>query len=380
MEMESKRTEVDSAVQTSVEFLPLHDMARKWAPVRDICDAATTAYLTAANGLEEPSEGGASTTSAPNAHQLIETARQSLITATAAVTDFEERHRTQLQAAIHEGLGVQRTTEEANRAAHVAERALASAETRFLQYPSVTAASTDLAAARRELAEATLANRRPAARAAAQRVLTSAAQLHAALAEAPGTSVRAQQVVTAVRTRLEAVNNRFATLRPNFSLLLREFPAASSNDLTSNERQAAADIDAARSVLDQAAAAATQGRPEHALQLTTTARQHLARADDLVDAVADRLELLRRIRADPTDKEQRVRFEVRDAQRLAVAAGVVQAWGSVLDAQVARIDRIVDQIRVPRPDYWAYSQALDDVSKFVDATVDKIRKDLRRDG
>jgi hypothetical protein len=162
--------------------------------------------------------------------------------------------------------------------------------------------------------------------------------------------------------------------------LLREFPAASSNDLTTNERRAAADIEAARNVLGQAGDAVAQGLPEQALQLTATARQHLGRADDLVDAVADRLDLLRRLRADPAEKENRVRFELRDAQRLAVSAGVVQAWGSVLDAQVARIDRIVDQIKVPRPDLWAYSQALDEVSKFIDTTVNKIRKDLRRDG
>jgi hypothetical protein len=380
MELESKRSEVDSAVQTSAEFFPVHDMARKWAPVRELCDAATTAYLAAANLPEHQSAAPLSATPAADATRVTDTARQSLVTALAAVDDFDERHRTQLRAAIHEGIGVQRRTEEANQAAHVAERALASVDRRYLQYPSISTAAADLATARRDLAAETLANRRPAARAAADRVLSSAARLHTALAEAPGTSVRAQQVVTAVRTRLEAVNNRFATLGPNFSLLLREFPAGSSNDLTLNDRQAAANIDAARNVLDQAEIAVAQGRPEQALELTTTARQHLARADDLVDAVADRLALLRRLRADPTEKERRVRFEVRDAQRLAVSAGVVQAWGSVLDAQVARIDRIVDQIRVARPDYWAYSEALDEVSKFIDATVNKIRKDLRRDG
>jgi hypothetical protein len=380
MDLESKRTEVDSAVHTSAEFFPQHDMARKWAPVRDLCDNATTAYLAAANISTEPIAAGSPVTPAVETPRLIETARQSLVTASAAVNDFEEQHRSQLQAAIHEGVGVQRKTAEANQAAHVAERDLASADPRYVQYPSVAAAVAELATARRDLAAETLANRRPAARAAADRVLDSASRLHAALAEAPGTSLRAQQVVTAVRTRWEAVNNRFGTLGPNFSLLLREFPATSSNDLTSNERRAAADIEAAREVLDRAQAAVAQGRPEDALELTATARQHLARADDLVDAVADRLALLRRLRADPAEKERRVRFELRDAQRLAVSAGVVQAWGSVLDAQVARIDRIVDQIKVSRPDLWAYSQALDEVSRFIDTTVNKIRKDLRRDG
>jgi hypothetical protein len=99
---------------------------------------------------------------------------------------------------------------------------------------------------------------------------------------------------------------------------------------------------------------------------------------ELVDAVADRLELLRQLRADPTKAARHVRFELRDAQTLAVALNAVNEWGSVLDAQVERIDYIVSRVDVPRPDFWAYSQALDAVSDFVAATVDKMRVGARR--
>ena len=68
------------------------------------------------------------------------------------------------------------------------------------------------------------------------------------------------------------------------------------------------------------------------------------------------------------------RFRVRDAQRLAVDRGAVTEWGSVLDAQVARIDRTVAALTGRHPDYWKYHLALEEVSQYVSTIVTRIRQ------
>lgn len=383
LELENRQSEIDSAVQASSEIYPRHELARRWELVREVCYGAAAAYLAAIGGPDNPSSREGSATHGPGGSgtlAVIDQSQKLLDAAVTAVAEFDERHRMELRAAIYEAGDVRRGIEQATTVCDRAEQLLAAADARYTGYPSVIAAAAELGEARRMLAAEAMANRLPRAREASARVQSAATRLRSALADAPGTGLRAQQAVSSARTRLEAVINRSTTIRPNFSVLLREFPGASSNDLSANGERSTRDITIANDFIGQAGYAVSHNRPEEALDLTRNARQHLANAEQLVDAVADRLELLRQLRADPTDKERRVRFELREAQRLAVALGGVEQWASVLDAQVARIDRIVEQIAVRRPDFWAYAQALDEVSKFIAVTVSKIRRDVRSDG
>jgi hypothetical protein len=51
----------------------------------------------------------------------------------------------------------------------------------------------------------------------------------------------------------------------------------------------------------------------------------------------------------------------------------VREWGSVLDAQLERIDRIAGTLTGRHPDYWAYVAQLDAVSAFIAEVVQKMR-------
>lgn len=300
-----------------------------------------------------------------------------LNTAVTALVDFENRHRHQLNAALADAAELRRRLDEAMRSAHRVEQLLDTADPVYRRYRSVEVAATAFAEARAALATENMAPRLLESRSTADRLQGAAVELHRALTAAPGRALQAQRAIASVRTLHEAVVHRASNVRLNYSTLLREFPAASSEDLSSNEVRSAGELAAASNLIERAAGAAADG-PEEALSFATAARGHLSIAAELTDGVANRLELLRRVRDDPAAKERRVRFEVRDAQRLAVALNVVEEWASVLDAQVHRVDYIVSGIDVPRPDYLAYAKALDAVSDFVAATVERIRVGARQ--
>jgi hypothetical protein len=179
--------------------------------------------------------------------------------------------------------------------------------------------------------------------------------------------------VRSVATRISAVATRAEQLGPARSALLREFSAACSNDLLDNDRVAAAQSAAAETELQGARAEITSGRPESALAHCTRARKNLREADDAVDAVTDRLRLLREVRANPAEIANKVRFRLRDAQQLAMQRGLVDEWGSVLDAQVERIDRACAALDGVHPDFWTYLTDLEAIGSFIAGVVDRMR-------
>ena len=213
-----------------------------------------------------------------------------------------------------------------------------------------------------------------ATRGAAERLRSAASGLDAAVAAAPHIDERARRTLASVQTRLAATSHRADTVSASFSALLKEFHADSSADLSDNERRGRLHIAAAKALLEQAAAALAQQRPENAAALSGQARDELGAAAELVDAVTERLTTLRTLRADPAGAERNARFRVRDAQRLAVDRGAVTEWGTVLDAQVARIDRTVAALTGRHPDYWKYHLALEEVSQYVSTIVTRIRQ------
>lgn len=213
-----------------------------------------------------------------------------------------------------------------------------------------------------------------AVREAANRLDAASKELADALAQAPSRAAAASTAIVSVRTRLAAARTRAEGVGAAYSALLREFNAASSADLSDNERESQRAIAAADDALSRARAAAAENDPELALELTTTARGNLAEAEQQVDAVTKRLTLLREVRENPQDKAKAVRFRLRDAQMLAVGRGLAAEWGSVLDAQAERIDRITGALSGRHPDYWAYVTELDAVADFIAGVVDRMRK------
>lgn len=350
------------------QIFPGHELSPPWESVRARCYSAAEAYL----GLTEELDGAASTGArVPDGRARVDAVVRQLAEAARGVDEFYHGSQDRLDEAVAVLAAVPRLVEQVRRAAAaVRERA---AESEYADYPSVrrAAAAVDEAVLTLDGIDTRSSGER---RAAANHLDAMAAQLAEVLAEAPSRVSAARNAVASAGTRLAAVRTRAERLGPAYSALLREFNAASSADLANNERTSERHITAADEALARARTVAAENNPELSLDLITTARGHLATAEQLVDAVTERLTLLRAVRENPHERAEAVRFRLRDAQMLAVDRGLVAEWGSVLDAQVERLDRITCSLTGRHPDYWAYVKELDTVAAFVAGVVDRMRK------
>ncbi|MEU1985993.1 hypothetical protein [Nocardia sp. NPDC019395] len=368
LDMDRRQSAADAATIASEEIFPARELGRGWAPVREHCYAAGEAYLALTADIDRAERSGARIS---GRQQRLDTVVRQLQTAAQEVDRFYHGARDQLDEAIAvrgavPDLVAHATTE----AARV--RGLA-AESEYAGYPSMRAAAARVDEAIVTL-EAVPAGELGRVRTAANQLAAATTELSEALAQAPSRAGAARNAISSVTTRIAAVRTRAERLGPAYSALLREFNAASSADLADNERTSQRHITAADEALARARAAAAEHNPESALDLTTTARGHLADAEQLVDAVTKRLTELRAVRDDPRERAETVRFRLRDAQMLAVSRGLVAEWGSVLDAQVERLDRVTASLTGRHPDYWAYVNELDTITEFIAGVVDRMRR------
>lgn len=375
LDMDKRQSVASSGVDAVRSLTPERELASRremfdrWSTTEKTCFDAGAAYLAAVDRFDGATDTAAQAAFQNAAHGLGEAAQ--------AVDRFYSAHRDTLEDARSALAATPRIARDAKARAEQAQLAVASADPAFTGYPSIRHAFTSVDDAVSALDSALASNDHRAARAAAADVRENAAALDEALAAAPAKAREAQSALASVRTRVEAVRTRFDRLAPAFSTLLREFNAASSADLSDNERASARHIEQAEEDLVAARAAATSGTPEEALVYIGQARAHLSDAEQLVDAVTDRVELLREVKANPIAKEQAVRFRLRDAQQLALNRGLVAEWGSVLDAQLARIDRANQALTGTHPDYWSYLQDLDNITGFINGVVDRMRAAAR---
>lgn len=368
LDLDQRQSTVQAAVQTLASLKPNSPIAAEWVSVQQRCYDATAAYLLATSTTGPT--GFSETARRPPVAEVgsqLEQARSTLDT-------FYARHQHALDSAVAAATAATARANTLLVQAQTVQARLAGPEAQWLQYPSVQSAHDAMQTATRELQLAQERGDLVATRTTADRLDAAMATLNSALGSAPGMAEQARRTVSSVRTRLEAVRTRAADVEQSLSALLREFNANCSADLVDNERRSRADLDSADALLQQALVASRQGRAETALDLATQARTALGAAEDLVDAPLDRLTLLRTIRHDPGARERTVRFRLRDAQLLAVDRGAVSEWGSALDAQVERIDRIVGALGGRHPDYWGYHLALEEVSEFVAGIVTRIRQ------
>jgi hypothetical protein len=369
--MENRRAVVESAFQSAQGLTHAPALEREWDAVRNACYEAGDAYLAATGTDGGPSEGDLNSsehmTSLHRAQQLLDSATQ-------ALDEFYERHRASLDSAAARAAMVRTEADAALAAAQDVRRRLAATHEKLLGYPSVEQARDRLEASCQELRLARERGDLAVVSGCTERLIAAIDALTKALESAPQREEQARRTVVSVRTRLDALRNRADSIAPNLSALLREFHANSSADLIDNERTSRIHINRADTLLKQAGSAHSERRPEAALDLAAQSRSQLTDAERLIDAVADRLAMLRNLRSDPASKERDVRFRLRDAQRLAVYRGAEKEWGSALDAQVQRIDRIVAGLTGRHPDYWAYHRALEEVSQFISTIVTRIRQ------
>ncbi|MFX0573586.1 hypothetical protein [Nocardia nepalensis] len=369
LDMDQRQSAAEAAVHASDQVFPERRMTTRWEPVRSRCYDAAGAYLTLTEELDNAERDG---TQIPQGQARVDTLVRQLTDAARAVDEFYRGNQSELEHAVAV-LGTVPQFVQQVKIAAAGVRGQA-AESEYADYPSVRqhAAAVDeslltLQAHGSGVPAATI-------REAASRLEAATKALAEALAQAPSRAAAAANAITSVGTRMAAVRTRGERLAPAYSELLREFNAASSADLANNGQDSQRAIDAADAALVRARAAAAENNPEFALELTTSARGYLAEAEQKVDAVTKRLTLLREVRENPQEKAKAVRFRLRDAQMLAVSRGLVGEWGSVLDAQVDRIDRITENLSGRHPDYWAYVAELDAVAEFVAGVVDRMRK------
>ncbi len=369
LDMDRRQSAAEAAVDAADQIFPERRTGARWEPVRHRCYGAAEVYLTLSEELEAAQQGGPQV---PQGRERVDAAVRQLTDAARAVDEFYRGDQSKLEEAVAVLGAVPRLVQQVKvDAAGVRGRA---AESEFADYPSVRrhAAAVDEALVTLEAAGSGAAS--GAVREAANRLQAATKELAEALAQAPSRAAAANTAISSVTTRIAAARTRAEGVPQAFSALLREFNAASSADLANNERESQRAIEAADAALGRARAAAAENNPEFALDLTTSARGFLTEAEQRVDAVTKRLALLRAIRSDPQEQAKAVRFRLRDAQMLAVSRGLVAEWGSVLDAQAARIDRISETLSGRHPDYWAYVTELDAVTEFIAGVVDRMRK------
>ncbi|HLS75958.1 MAG TPA: hypothetical protein VK083_04085 [Nocardia sp.] len=369
LDMDHRQSAAEAAVGAAGQMFPGQDHSRAWEPVRARCYAAADAYLSWSQELEAAERDN---TWLPAGQARTDAVVAQLADAAAGIDAFYQQRRATLEEAVQLARVVPQLVARVRaEAAEVRGRVLAS---EYAGYPSVrqrTAALDEVLLTLDALDPATEAGR---VRQTANRVQAITEELSEALSQAPFRGTAATNAVSSASTRLDAVRTRAQGLRPAYSALLREFNAASSADLTNNERESQRAIDAAAEALTRARTALRENDPETALELTSIARGDLAEAEQLIDSVTARLAMLRSVREDPEKKLKDVRFRLRDAQMLAVSRDLVSEWGSVLDAQAERLDRISATLSGRHPDYWAYVTELDAVTEFIAGVVERMRK------
>ncbi|MBF6188194.1 hypothetical protein [Nocardia farcinica] len=369
LDMDRRQSAAEAAVHAAEEMFPQQRHGAAWEPVRARCYAAAEAYLALSEELENAERTGAQP---PQGQARAEAVTRQLADAAAAVDGFYRGRQAELEQAV----ALLRTVPQLAHQVKVAAAAVRrqAAESAYAGYPSMRQRAAAVDEALLTLDALDPGAQASRVRAAANRLEAAAKELADALAQAPSRTAAAENALASANTRLAAVRTRAEGLGPAFSALLREFNAASSADLANNERESQAAMDAAADALARARTALRENDPETALDLTSSARGSLAEAEQRIDAVTKRLALLRSVRDDPADKAKAVRFRLRDAQMLAVSRGLVGEWGSVLDAQAERIDRISETLSGRHPDYWAYVTELDAVTEFIAGVVDRMRK------
>ncbi|UGT40625.1 hypothetical protein LTV02_32245 [Nocardia yamanashiensis] len=367
LDMDKRQSIAEAAVAASAAVFPERGMAAAWEPVRARCYDAAGAYLALTERLDQVERDGGTV-----AQPEVDTQIRRLGDAARAVDDFYRGNQAHLEHAVAVYGTVPQLVNQVRSAAQAAREAAAASP--YAGYPSVRAAAAAVDEGLITLEGVLAGSGAGAAREAATHLETRTRTLSRALEDAPGKQHSATTALASAGTRLAAARHRLERIPPALSALLREFNAASSSDLTNNEREALRAIDAADADLSRARAALQNNDPEQTLELTTSARGQLAVAEEKADAVTDRLTLLREVRDKPQDKAKAVRFKLRDAQMLAVNSGLVPQWGSVLDAQSDRLDRATAGLAEGRhPDYWAYVSELDAITAFITGVVERMR-------
>ncbi len=351
---------------------------REWDPVKQQGFDASSKYLAVAesHSLQDSSDRPTKVDPAAAIAAFTDVHR-ALADAAVAVDMFYRRHSDELERARSLRDATPKLSSDARSAAVTAEAQLTKAEQDGFAYPSVLTAAGELVDSLSALKTAETVGSPMEIRHAAAAVQSAADTVGARISTARSLAATVRGSLSSVKTRIEGVTTRLESLPASRSALLREFSSDCSDDLTGADDRARRALEQARKEWAAARSALDSGEPESAADHLAAARSDLSAAEVEGDALGDRLRALRATKADPAAAAKSTRFTLRDAQLLVVDRGLIAQWGSVLDAQAARIDRATAELTGPHPNYWAYLQALHSVDAFVKNVIDRVRGEAR---
>ncbi|MBW1600929.1 hypothetical protein JJV70_02185 [Streptomyces sp. JJ66] len=184
--------------------------------------------------------------------------------------------------------------------------------------------------------------------------------------------------LASLRTRAQALATRADKVEPVLSELRRRFSAACWQDLQRVPAQAQDASRQAEAKLREAQAARDGQRWADATALLGSVRALLNAGDSAVAAAGERLDRLNEVAFSHAQETERVRFALRDAQRLAMAGRHTPdpRHARPLDDAVARLERAVGALEDGgrHPDYWHFLTELDAIRETVAGVVRDIRE------
>ncbi|MET7638675.1 hypothetical protein [Streptomyces sp. NPDC005438] len=211
----------------------------------------------------------------------------------------------------------------------------------------------------------------------ADRVQREAEAIRVEAAQLPQKAEDIDKRLSSLRTRAQALHTRAGQVEPVLSELRRRFSAACWQDLQRVPEQAVRSATQAEEKLREATQARRDQRWADATSLLSTVRALLNSTDEAVKTAGERLDRLNAVSFDHAKEVERVRFAIRDAQRLAMAGRSTPdpRHAAPLDSSVERVDRAVAGLTGRHPDYWHFLQELDAVKETVGGVVEQIRQE-----
>ncbi|GAA2441953.1 hypothetical protein GCM10010405_26730 [Streptomyces macrosporus] len=216
----------------------------------------------------------------------------------------------------------------------------------------------------------------------ADRVLREAEAVREEAERLPERAAEIDRRLASLRTRAEALHTRAGQVEPVLSELRRRFAVACWEDLQQVPEQAERAVRQAEERLAEARGARREQQWADATARLSTVRALLNDADEAVSAAGERLRRLNEVSFDHTGEVERVRFAIRDAQRLAMAGRTHPdpRHAAPLDAAVARLDRAVAGLTGRHPDWWHFVTELDSIRETVAQVVRNIREERAAGG